>query len=146
MQEKEIPIARTLIVINFDKPMVDEKIKKMFQLLGKVRKVVSGHYKNKAKNTKFRNVYFSLVVYKNEFDLIKTFDTEYFQSKIDDFFKFDKLKQDEEGKNTYLKSLLSKYEVKKNLVILIFFFPRKTIWIRKKQRIFGSYERRGFKL
>ena len=64
-----------------------------------------------SKNNDFRNIYFSLVVFKNEFDMIKVFNVELFQAKIDEEFKYDKLKQDADGKDKYLHRLLGAHEV-----------------------------------
>ena len=108
--EKEYPLARTLIVMNFEKPLNAEKVRKVYHLLGKIRKVECGSYKNKAKNSKFKNIHFALVVFKNEYDLIKCFDGDLLQSRIDEFFKQERLKQDSDGKDTYLRNLLVKYE------------------------------------
>ncbi|KRX07679.1 hypothetical protein PPERSA_11228 [Pseudocohnilembus persalinus] len=112
-QEKICPISRTLIVINFDHQFQEEKIKKWFQLIGKVRKVDIGSYKNKNNQSKAaRTIYFALIVFKNEFDMIRVFSPEHLQTKFNEFFKHQKLKQTNDDKGAYLSDLLNKYENK----------------------------------
>ncbi len=64
-----------------------------------------------SKNSKFKTIYFCLIVYKNEFDLINVFDRQMFQARVDECLKADKLKQDQDGKDAYVRDLLLKYEV-----------------------------------
>ena len=40
----ELPAHRTLLAINFDKKFEEQKVKKLFQILGKIRKVYVGDY------------------------------------------------------------------------------------------------------
>ena len=44
--------------------------------------------------------------------MIKVFNVELFQAKIDEEFKYDKLKQDVDGKDKYLHRLLGAHEVR----------------------------------
>lgn len=43
-----------------------------------------------------------MVVFKNEFDMIKVFEEELLQTKLNEFFKFEKLKQADDDKGAYL--------------------------------------------
>lgn len=44
-----LPTKRTLLCINLDREFKEEKIKKLFRILGKIRKVYIGNFKNKKK-------------------------------------------------------------------------------------------------
>ena len=44
-----LPTKRTLLCINLDREFKEEKIKKLFRILGKIRKVYIGHFINKKK-------------------------------------------------------------------------------------------------
>ena len=44
-----LPTKRTLLCINLDREFKEEKIKKVFRILGKIRKVYVGSFKNKKK-------------------------------------------------------------------------------------------------
>lgn len=59
---------------------------------------------------KQKKVHVGLVVYKNEFDLIKCFDIDFFKARIQK--KFLNIKGDDSGRNRYHENLFEKYEVK----------------------------------
>ena len=44
--------------------------------------------------------------------MVQAFDEDFFQGKLDSYLKFEKLHQDDEGKDRYLKNLLDTYGVK----------------------------------
>lgn len=75
-------------VINFDGPLNADEVKRIFRVLGKIRKVEVGEYKQKGKH-----VYFAIVTFKFEFDLVKAFRPDYFQARINEKFQSVKLKQ-----------------------------------------------------
>ncbi|KAL4456875.1 hypothetical protein ABPG74_014513 [Tetrahymena malaccensis] len=109
--EKEpVPEHRTLQIINFDRPFEDEQVKKWFKVMGKLRQVYTGSYKNKKAQGIAKKIYFGLVVFKNEFDMTKCFDNDLFQTKLEEYMKYQRRQQDSEGKEQYLRNLLSSYE------------------------------------
>ena len=107
-----LPTKRTLLCINLDKEFIEAKLKKIFRCLGKIRKIYLGNFKNNKKLTMyiyksyhsitfffvFRNeknpkiVYFAFLIFHKEADVRKAFEIEWFQSQINDKYKFSNLK------------------------------------------------------
>ena len=77
----EIPHDRTLLVINFDKEYDKGFIWKVFSTAGKLRRVESGKIRQHAKGAK-KFMFFSVVIFKHDRDMIRGFDQEYFQQKL----------------------------------------------------------------
>ena len=77
----EIPNDRTLLVINFDKQYENSFMWKVFSTTGKLRRVESGKIKQQAKGAK-RFMYFSVIVFKHERDMIRSFDLAEFQHRM----------------------------------------------------------------
>jgi hypothetical protein len=71
-----------LQIVNFDGPLDPIELKRIFKLLGKIRKVDVGDYKQKGKS-----VYFGLVTFKFEFDLVKAFRSDYLQNLVNETFQ-----------------------------------------------------------
>lgn len=84
---------RVIQAITFDSVLDEAEVKKIFRVLGKIRKVEVGETKQKG-----RVLYFALITYKFEFDLVKAFNLEYFQARIDDEFRTMRLNQTKEGR------------------------------------------------
>ncbi|CAK87602.1 unnamed protein product (macronuclear) [Paramecium tetraurelia] len=113
MDQGELPKNRTLIIMNFDSPFDRKFIAKVFKLCGIIRRVYVGSMKV-AENGKKKLLHVGLVVFKNEYDLTKCFDIEYFQQRINNKFKSAPIS------TNYEKKLLQNYEVvdeKKNQII-----------------------------
>ncbi|CAD8180105.1 unnamed protein product [Paramecium pentaurelia] len=113
MDQGELPKNRTLIIMNFDYPFDRKFIAKVFKLCGIIRRVYVGSMKV-VDNNKKRLLHVGLVVFKNEYDLTKCFDIEYFQQKINNKFKSVPIT------TNYEKKLLQNYEFvdeKKNQII-----------------------------
>ena len=77
----DLPENRTLLVINFDKQYDDGLMRKVFSTNGKIRRIESGRIKQKASGSK-KNLFFSVIIYKHEKDMIRGFDLELFQHKM----------------------------------------------------------------
>jgi RNA recognition motif-containing protein len=54
-----LPTKRTLLIINLEKEFKEEKIKKLFRILGKIRKIYVGNFKNNKKI----DMYFFDIIY-----------------------------------------------------------------------------------
>ncbi len=64
-----LPKDKTIYVCHFERPIEEGFIHRYFGIVGKIKQVQIGEYKNKANNKrKRRTVYFALVVYKNAED------------------------------------------------------------------------------
>jgi hypothetical protein len=117
MDAGEIPLSRSLVIICFDHPIDEAAMMKVFSLNGKVRRIFKGKFKVSSQElnsevaigTKNKQVYIGLVVYRNEFDLTKCFDLDFFQERIQK--KFMLQKQNASGKEQYQTKLFAKYEV-----------------------------------
>jgi hypothetical protein len=75
-------VDRTLELISFDEEL-QGKIEQVMKKVGKVRKFEFG--KGEFKN---REVFFCMVIFKYEFDLVKCFREEFIQNVIQEHFKF----------------------------------------------------------
>lgn len=95
---------RMLQVISFDSPLDPIELRRVFRLLGKVRKVEVGDYKQKGKP-----VFFGLVTFKFEFDLVKAFRSDYLQNQVNEAFQKIRLGQTREQKEDYLFEVVDKH-------------------------------------
>lgn len=86
MDKGEVPKNRTLIAVNFDHPFDRKRMDKIFSLCGRLRRVFVGSVKVQEENKK-RTVHVAMIVFKNEFDLTKCFNIEYFQHRISQKFQ-----------------------------------------------------------
>lgn len=60
-----LPADRTIYVCHFIRPLDEDTIQKLFGIVGKIKQIHIGEYKNKANNKKKRRtVYFALITYK----------------------------------------------------------------------------------
>ena len=73
-------------------------------MLGKVRNVDVGEYRQKGKP-----VFFGLATFKFEFDLVKAFRSDYLQNLINETYHKVKLEQTRESKEDYLFDLVEKH-------------------------------------
>ena len=65
----DLPVERTLYVCHFVRPIDENTIQKYFGLVGKIKQIHIGEYKNKANNKRKRRVlYFAIIVYKHAED------------------------------------------------------------------------------
>ena len=103
-KENKETFNRVLQAISFDSPHEEEELKRIFKLLGKVRKVEIGESKEKG-----RLLYFALVTFKFEFDLVKAFNIEFFQSRVDEEFRSRRLHQTKEGREEHGYDLAKEY-------------------------------------
>lgn len=78
---EDLPEDRTMLVINFDKQYDDGFMRKVFSTNGKIRRIESGRIKQKSTGSK-KNLFFCVIVYKHERDMIRAFDLELFQHKM----------------------------------------------------------------
>ena len=84
-----LPEDRTLYVCHFERPIEENFIQRFFGLVGRIKQVHLGEYKNKANNKrKRRTVYFALVVYKDSDDCsLALNDSKFLQSKANKLTK-----------------------------------------------------------
>ena len=69
-QLNALPEERTLQVCHFVRAIEEEFIHKYFGMVGKIKQIHLGQFKNKAnKSRKRRTMYFALVVYKKKEDM-----------------------------------------------------------------------------
>lgn len=86
---EDIPTDRTILAINFDKKYDDVLIRKIFGTMGKLRRIESGQIKQKGvfagglnSGGRQKTIYFYVVIFKHEKDMIRAFDLELFQHKM----------------------------------------------------------------
>ena len=72
--DEKYPDNRTVLVLNFKTRLDVGFIKKVFSTMGKIREVVSGEVKRNSG----RKLYYNVVVFKHENDMIRAFDIRMF--------------------------------------------------------------------
>ena len=75
--KSEYPRDRTLEVITFGDKQQLESAKQLFRKLGKIRKYVTGEGEYKG-----RIIYYAMIVFKFEFDLVKAFKEEHMHDLV----------------------------------------------------------------
>ena len=70
-----LPTERTIYICHFSREIEVETIQKFFGLVGKIKQVHTGVFRNKSNNRKKRRIlYFAIVVYKTADDAEKVLD------------------------------------------------------------------------
>jgi len=84
----ELPVERSIYIVDFERELDEKFIKKYFEVLGgRIKAIHSGEYKNKHNNKKKRKkIFFCIAVYKREEDAKNVMNTKMLQSKIDKVF------------------------------------------------------------
>lgn len=84
-----LPADRSIYVCHFLKPLTEDILHKLFGIVGKLKQIHIGEYKNKANNKrKRRTVYFAIVVYKNAEDCQTVLnEPKYLQAKVNKVMK-----------------------------------------------------------
>lgn len=109
-----MPDNRTVLVVNFDKLYPDAQVKKIFSVMGQVRRVFSGSLQKKKSQNSGRNIFYHVVIYKHEKDMLRMFDLDLFQrALLDSFLPEFKLRSEAEKELTmreYLKTIQDEYD------------------------------------
>lgn len=79
---QEFPDNRTVLCINFDKQYDELFMKKTFGVMGQIRRVFSGAVAKRAEQSASRKLYYHIIVFKHEKDMLRMFDVELFQYTI----------------------------------------------------------------
>jgi hypothetical protein len=106
---EDLPLDRTMLVINFDKQYDDGFMRKVFSTMGKIRRIESGRIKQKATGSK-KNLFFCVIVYKHERDMIRAFDLELFQHKMLEKFSIEYRGMTQHEKDQTLDNYLTSIE------------------------------------
>lgn len=87
-----------MILVNFDRPFQEAKLKKLLRSAGRLRKISIGKCKKDGKI-----LYVGLVVFNKAKEMMKCFDLEWFQNDVDKRYKGNQVKA---GKKFYKKNKL----------------------------------------
>lgn len=110
---KNFPKQRTLLVVNYDSLYEHSFLKEVFQIHGKVRRIFNEtiHMKGEGKP-----LFMSIVIFKNEIDMVKLFDIQNFQfellKKFSKRFKYMTSTEQEDTFNQYIKAIRDKIDFK----------------------------------
>jgi hypothetical protein len=119
----DLPGNRTIIAVNFDREFDVGDLKKWFGACGKVRAAYTASHKVKtdASSSKPVNrIFIGLIVFKYEQEMMKCFETTYFQMTINKLY-FHNIHKKKPGdsveKDEYAINLIDQYEVRYPLLI-----------------------------
>lgn len=117
----ELPDNRTALVINFDKLYPEDFIRKVFGVMGQVRRVFGGSIGKKAGEIKSRALHYHVVVFKHEKDMLRAFDLHLFQKRILEVmypaFRGQSAMDQKQIFNDYLAALDLGYEEAENIML-----------------------------
>ena len=79
---ENFPAHRTLLVVNFDKELPESFLKSVFGVQGEIRRVFGNSLARPVANSTTKQVYFNVLVFKDQPALLHCFDTEQFQATL----------------------------------------------------------------
>jgi hypothetical protein len=117
----ELPDNRTALIINFDKLYPEEFVRRVFGVMGQVRRVFGGSIGKKAGEIKNRALHYHVVVFKHEKDMLRAFDLHLFQRRILEVmypaFRGQSAMDQKQIFNDYLAALDIGYEEAENIML-----------------------------
>lgn len=117
----ELPDNRTALVINFDKLYPEDFVRKVFGVMGQIRRVFGGSIGKKAGEVKSRALHYHVVVFKHEKDMLRAFDLHLFQKRILEVmypaFRGQSAMDQKQIFNDYLAALDLGYEEAENIML-----------------------------